>query len=256
MKSGYLISFGIFLTVFFLSFCVWMSFQEVCIESSLNQTVCKNNYQWFLNSTPNEKGDTLAGIAGSLAFLWIIVTVLLQANELSLQRQELSQTRSALEKQTQFLSNQDDDRRVSNIDAQIDAKLKLLNTKLSGIAFDRFYLVRGSNPREWKDVPFLSKNNYSVDHPPERYTAAIKAVTDTIEKFVSEGWEVYSPSRPTQWSGCAQIAKEICDLDTHASEGKQDEVRYGLQIGAFRKTINKALSNDSLWGTHQGKPSS
>nr|WP_256471805.1 putative phage abortive infection protein [Oceanicola sp. 502str15] len=46
----------------------------------------------FLKSSSNEIGDTLAGIAGTLAFLWIIVTVWLQSQELAAQREVLSAT--------------------------------------------------------------------------------------------------------------------------------------------------------------------
>jgi hypothetical protein len=47
----------------------------------------------FLTAPPNEIGDTLAGIAGTLAFLWIIVTVMMQSKELAAQREELRLTR-------------------------------------------------------------------------------------------------------------------------------------------------------------------
>ncbi|OAN97634.1 hypothetical protein [Sulfitobacter geojensis] len=57
----------------------------------------EGNWSWriwsFLVSPPNEIGDTLAGIAGALAFLWIIVTVMLQSKELAAQREELRLTR-------------------------------------------------------------------------------------------------------------------------------------------------------------------
>lgn len=47
----------------------------------------------LIKSRPNEIGDTLAGIAGTLAFLWIIVTVQLQSRELKAQREELELAR-------------------------------------------------------------------------------------------------------------------------------------------------------------------
>ncbi|MEO1138941.1 MAG: putative phage abortive infection protein [Pseudomonadota bacterium] len=52
-----------------------------------------------MKSPPNEKGDTFAGLAGSLAFLWIIITVLLQGKELSLQREEIVKTNDHLKEQ-------------------------------------------------------------------------------------------------------------------------------------------------------------
>ncbi len=60
----------------------------------------------FLNAPPNEVGDTLAGFAGALAFLWIIVTVLLQSKELAAQREELSLSRSEYEKMAKAMEAQ------------------------------------------------------------------------------------------------------------------------------------------------------
>ncbi|SMP02749.1 putative phage abortive infection protein [Shimia sagamensis] len=62
----------------------------------------------FLTAPPNEIGDTLAGVAGALAFLWIIVTVMLQSKELAAQREELRLTRIEMSEQkeaTQELAN-------------------------------------------------------------------------------------------------------------------------------------------------------
>lgn len=47
----------------------------------------------LLFSPSNEIGDALAGVAGALAFLWIIVTVMMQSKELAAQREELRLTR-------------------------------------------------------------------------------------------------------------------------------------------------------------------
>jgi len=51
----------------------------------------------------NEIGDSFAGFAGFLAFLWLIVTVLLQSTELRLQRYEVSGLKSASEDQAKSL---------------------------------------------------------------------------------------------------------------------------------------------------------
>ncbi|MVO15371.1 hypothetical protein [Parasedimentitalea huanghaiensis] len=53
----------------------------------------------FLLSPPNEIGDTFAGIAGVLAFLWIIITVWLQSIELREQREVLTLQKDEMELQ-------------------------------------------------------------------------------------------------------------------------------------------------------------
>lgn len=76
----------------------------ICVLALLPQRV-SGEWSWrlwsFILSPSNEIGDTLAGIAGALAFLWIIVTVMLQGKELASQREELKLTRKVMEEQRQ-----------------------------------------------------------------------------------------------------------------------------------------------------------
>ena len=59
----------------------------------------QTRFDAFMQAPANEVGDTLAGFAGALAFVWIIVTVWLQALELKAQREELGLTRGEIEEQ-------------------------------------------------------------------------------------------------------------------------------------------------------------
>jgi len=82
---------GVVLSAVFIGIYGYLALQETCSSGE-----CKTNLEVFLSSRPNEMGDTLAGLAGGLAFLWIIVTVLLQSNELAEQRRELALTREEI----------------------------------------------------------------------------------------------------------------------------------------------------------------
>lgn len=62
-----------------------------CLSTQVND-VGQTIYSRFLSSSPNEMGDTLAGIFASLAFIWIVVTVFLQSAELREQRAEIAKT--------------------------------------------------------------------------------------------------------------------------------------------------------------------
>ena len=62
--------------------------------------------QLRFRSTPNEIGDMLAGFAGALAFIWIVVTVLLQAAELREQREQFEKMADAQEDQVKILVEQ------------------------------------------------------------------------------------------------------------------------------------------------------
>jgi hypothetical protein len=90
VKLGVLLSglvLGLFLVMAFWTRCELLPSQAI---------ECRKNLEWFFDSPPNEIGDTLAGFAGVLAFVWIIVTVALQSHELREQRKELSLTREEL----------------------------------------------------------------------------------------------------------------------------------------------------------------
>lgn len=66
-----------------------MAFTIDCVLLESNALECRAKYEWFLDSSPNEIGDTLAGFSGTLAFIWIVVTVWLQSKELAEQREVL-----------------------------------------------------------------------------------------------------------------------------------------------------------------------
>ena len=70
--------YGWSITAVVVGFIAYLSVGQICEPEG---TLCQSRLQKFLDSEPNEMGDTLAGIAGTLAFLWIIVTVLLQRQE-------------------------------------------------------------------------------------------------------------------------------------------------------------------------------
>lgn len=90
---------GVAVTALVAGVAVWMAILPVCGFDASGAEHCESKWAHFLASTPNEVGDTLAGFAGVLAFVWIIVTVWLQAQELSEQRQELANQREEMEGQ-------------------------------------------------------------------------------------------------------------------------------------------------------------
>lgn len=68
---------------------VWLWITQVCAGSAQSAD-CLSGMAALKTLTPNEIGDTLAGLAGSLAFIWLIVTVWIQSAELAAQRAEFS----------------------------------------------------------------------------------------------------------------------------------------------------------------------
>jgi autonomous glycyl radical cofactor GrcA len=80
---------GLILSCIVLVGFIVMSFQRNCILLETSVLECRENWERFWASKPNEIGDTLAGFAGTLAFIWIVVTVWLQSTELAEQREVL-----------------------------------------------------------------------------------------------------------------------------------------------------------------------
>lgn len=90
---------GVGATLAVVGVAIWMAVLPVCGFAMDGAQVCQSKWASFLAAPPNEVGDTLAGFAGVLAFIWIIVTVWLQSQELSEQRQELVSQREEMEGQ-------------------------------------------------------------------------------------------------------------------------------------------------------------
>lgn len=152
---------GFALTALILAGFVFMAWQHKCILLPTEVLECRSNWAWFLDAPPNEIGDTLAGFAGVLAFVWIIITVWLQGYELREQRKELELTRSELklarqaqEKQLEVMQKQaeifEDEQRSR---AQADAK-ETLDAALTRIAYKSLELCNLS-------VTLVSEENRS-----------------------------------------------------------------------------------------------
>ena len=103
----------------------------------------QTRFDAFMNAPANEVGDTLAGFAGTLAFVWIIVTVWLQALELKAQREELRLTRSEMEEQRK--ATQDMARSMQAQAAIFEGEQRERNEDRAQLEFESLL----SNIRKW-----------------------------------------------------------------------------------------------------------
>jgi hypothetical protein len=89
---------------------------------------CMSNWdQLRFRSSPNEIGDMLAGFAGALAFIWIVVTVLLQAAELREQRGQFEKMADAQQAQAGLMEKQGkifEDERVQRLEDRAEKQLE------------------------------------------------------------------------------------------------------------------------------------
>lgn len=147
---------------------------SIVLLAILPQHTLENGWQvriWaFLLSPPNEIGDTLAGIAGVLAFLWIIVTVWLQSMELKEQRKELQATRVELKltRETQqeqliafkaqgviFLDEQKQRKEVTEREV-LNERIILLSSKMNFFRNDTFIIAKAGKYFSGERVHFVS----------------------------------------------------------------------------------------------------
>ncbi|WP_424980308.1 hypothetical protein [Leisingera sp. S232] len=98
---------GVLATVAVVLFGTWAANQSVCQTDFWgNQSCGGSKWSTFLKAAPNEVGDTLAGFAGALAFVWLIATVWLQGQELAEQREELREQRVATQDMARAMAAQ------------------------------------------------------------------------------------------------------------------------------------------------------
>jgi hypothetical protein len=86
-------------TAGFIGLIVWFGLAETCNVDIFPKGDCPPKWRHLQMAPPNEVGDTLAGLAGVLAFIWLIATVLLQSVELGEQRRVLALQRQEMEEQ-------------------------------------------------------------------------------------------------------------------------------------------------------------
>lgn len=94
---------GVVLTVVISALFAYSLF---CLPVVAEEQSYTSKWAYLKTASPNEIGDTLAGVAGSLAFVWIVVTVWLQATELREQRVEFEKMAEAQGDQVDLLVKQ------------------------------------------------------------------------------------------------------------------------------------------------------
>ncbi|NNE52028.1 MAG: hypothetical protein HKN30_06445, partial [Sulfitobacter sp.] len=220
MTSGQIVFLGFVLTALFVIFCAVIGVMDNC-ETIGDVEDCRSNFGRFLLSPPNEKGDTLAGIAGSLAFLWIIITVLLQGKELALQREEIEKMRLTQEKQTGLLLKQSSQMDQYRVDEKIEKLVSHLNDTLPLMKFAHWEI--GKDKEDAKRVAFVG-NGWDV--PKDHTTVvwfrnAINNATRAVLAGCNEEVRVLSPRLPPSWKEAQKTAAEIASLFEEASPKQQ-----------------------------------
>lgn len=167
--NGYF-RFGFLMSGVVLALVTMLAFGTVKISNQPDMP----RWQAFWDASPNEIGDAIAGVAGTLAFLWIIVTVMIQGSELRLQRRELAMTRRELmaqrkefEKTTETLQAQTDlmvaERELRRFEANSREFQKIVELVLEEIRSGSLGHVHWRFDKLVGDVPFASDHIVPFD---------------------------------------------------------------------------------------------
>jgi len=221
--------------------------QTLCLEGK-----CASRAAHLWNAPANELGDTLAGIAGALAFVWLAVAVFLQKTELALQRQELAAQRAewekmseALEAQARVFEDEQRERAERRSDREFDAMLDLLGRQL----WDR---EGKSHYWFWTD-PITGGDSLTIfrDHPAfkgdEKIRQTMRHVAEVANR-VSSQQDAYE-TRPDRdvYERVSNLLSELVRLQESMSGAGR--WRAGdLSLAAAHDAMRKLLETKRAWG--------
>lgn len=224
---------------------------------------------YLLNASPNEVGDTLAGFAGTMAFVWIIVTVFLQNHELRAQRQELRLTRiefaeqrQATQEMARAMSAQasifEDEKRVRSQNEYrelLNEYLHQIFVLVSSVDRELIWFEQAPEKSHFdEDTRFRLFGAFSVNEESETsmralFTELDARVTLLVVKL-SKDLFVKKPNKTEQFLQALHVLERIDIILEHLSVAQVTRLttlKVAPLIGQFR-----ALNNLSIaWSRHE-----
>lgn len=218
----------------------------------------------FMTSPPNEIGDTLAGIAGALAFLWIIVTVQLQSRELRAQREELTLAReeyakmaeaqsaqvSVLERQKEIFEDekrQRDEARAESELLEICEDIFISTDRMSG-------LLWFSDEARTREAPFgLGRKHHFGTNWDERLAGvcADYDIVDRMEWRCRDGELYPDMPRPIEATELREQIEEILGINARLPVNIRRRLSR-INMAGFLERVRKLESNDVFWRQPSG----
>ena len=195
-------------TVGLLGLCAWYSLTHLDAVYSLK---------------PNEIGDTFAGLFAALAFTWLFAGILIQSEELKLQREEIKETRKTFEAQRQEMA-------AGTKQAKAQAEAVQANAKHA--ARDTFFRVLEIFEKDANSL--LADFLLNARTTGLQYTNSNGVSAGTIDSL----WQNYSNGNRYAFCTFAVTTYRIdIELLAHVSNQK-DRIE---KISKFRKTFEKIL---------------
>lgn len=210
---------------------VLAALRDACVEQPSGAIQCESRWQLLSTAPFNEIGDTLAGFAGALAFVWLIVTVLIQGRELAAQRAELRLTR--IEFGEQRLASQEMARAMS-------AQAKLLEGEAQQRAFN---FVREELERLISQLHKLAVKRFSIGitYFTEDEGCCAVNLTDMLPRNILKGSDIKDF---TTAELLGAIEKGVSYASTKAPWVNDQNIEQILDVGfSIQQLIGQASSS-------------
>jgi hypothetical protein len=217
--------------------------------------------QLRFRSTPNEIGDMLAGFAGALAFIWIVVTVLLQAAELREQREQFEKMATAQEAQAKLLEKQgtifEDEKKIRDsikIDELVEENMRFLAVQMNEHSGVRLSWRVDFNTKRWGLENLLEIRFAPEVSDIDNYDKVIRFMS----RKYGEAFEVFHPDniipdyapemRPAKPKGLSEMVLTLEGI-VQLSEGCSEAERLRISNLGVYKILNlyKRLDSDSRY---------
>jgi hypothetical protein len=226
---------GYLSTILVICSFVWFSRAEICRDVSNSNVECGTRLEILLLAPFNEIGDTLAGFAGALAFIWLIVTVLIQGLELAAQREELRATRheaaktaKALDAQVEVLMNEQSQRLQTQTDQRVQEWMRCIVFEANQVGLKSIEYVL-QEPRG-SAVQSLTMFKRTAEDDPITARMMQLAVSSTgnsstLQRVEQRGMRIKSKPAAEEYAFLREALYEVAMLNENMSEVQRLELR-------------------------------
>lgn len=222
-----------------------------CAPNVLSFDVCTvNKLQYLYTATPNEVGDTLAGFAGAIAFIWIICTVWLQGSELKEQRKQFVRMAEAQSVEAkQLISLQAHARFLAKVERffDVDSDWAGAADRLSVGPIEGGEEVRIFGLRNLDDAGSLRKFRLLLRRICER--------NELLLGYVQENQVLKRLSDAPLFDRLVQKLEEIRQDYRHIPEDQKEHFsRAGTDFDATLEALKNIRQESRLWVAEEGAP--
>jgi hypothetical protein len=241
--------------IFFVAFVTVLAFQEIQVEGGF-----RPRWEVFLEARPNEVGDTLAGIFGSMTLIWVVASVFQQSIELRAQRIEFEQIAESQSYQVDVMQTQlkvylDEQRRREEMRGY--AELMQLVSRF----IDDYNIARSALAWRWTDknnnwissgvFPEIHNNSdkNKRDENIAQFRIASRAFQEKLGDVLrnsSGGDLVDRPLMPKIMGQLIRELRQISAIEPILSSASRERVER-MEIKELIQIITKAMEDPKLW---------